>query len=558
MKKAFSLFLALIFIIFALAACTEDDTDDHTHAYGEWLTVKEASCSQVGERERECACGEKEIQEIEMPAHNFADATCLKPKTCKDCGVTEGEPAAHIGNDAKCENIVCTVCKKVLKEQTHDFSPITEDTPNLISGATIYEKCSKCSEIKITEAKPIGPQELDMPVIYITDIDKNAIPLFNLTKPDGEIKVKYEYVSNSEDIESFECFCEIKVQGASSQYYPKKNFTVKFFEDEALSSKLKVDLGWGKQTKYCMKANYVDSSHARNIVAATLFTEVVQSRDNINSGLTEKAPNYGVIDGYPVLVYLNGEFHGLYTMNIPKDKWTFGMKGGEESREALLMADHWSNSVNLKEEIGVPYEDYEWEVEHCSTADDSWIRESFNELIRLLNCGDNEKIKQELPAHLDIEAAIDNMLFTFAIGAGDNVSKNILWATYDGEVWIPSMYDMDGTFGIAWDGRTIESAENFLFPKLTGNKNQLHDILILCYADEVEARWNELRGSVLTYSNVSEKFDAFFAKIPDIVYTSEHEKWKEIPNAKANLTNMYSATEQHLTRLDTFFGNLSN
>ena len=45
------------------------------------------------------------------------------------------------------------------------------------------------------------------------------------------------------------------------------------------------------------------------------------------------------IDGYPVEIYINGEFLGLYTWNIPKDKWTFNMTGDENTREALLMAD---------------------------------------------------------------------------------------------------------------------------------------------------------------------------------------------------------------------------
>ena len=536
MKKILSLFLVLTFITMSLSSCL---LKNHTHEYGEWVTLTEASCTSVGKQERACSCGEKETQDIPKFDHSFSSATCLAAKKCTVCSTVEGDPLGH------------------------DFSPITDDVPTLISGATVYEKCSRCSEMKVTDEDPIGPQELDMPVIYITDIDASAIPLYDLEKSDGEIAVKYEYVSNSSDIQSFTSFCSIKVQGASSQYYPKKNFTVKFYEDEALSSKLKVDLGWGNQNKYCMKANYIDSSHARNIVSARLFSEVIQSRTSIEPGLIDQAPNYGVIDGYPVLVYLNGEFHGLYTMNIPKDKWTFGMSSDESKHEALLMADHWSDSVALKEEIGYPYEDYEWELEHCSTADDSWVRDSFNELIRLLNCGDNEKIKQELPQHLDIEAAIDNMLFTFAISAADNVSKNVLWATYDGKVWIPSMYDMDGTFGIIWNGQPWGSTEpyeaDYVAPEITEDGeldipgSKLYEILITCYADEVEARWDELRKDVLSIENISEKFDEFFAEIPDVVYVSEQQKWEEIPFAKNNLSNMYAAAEQQLARLDEFF-----
>jgi len=546
----------LIAVIFTLSACSKENKN-HVHKYGKWTTVKAATCTTKGTQEQACSCGDKKTKDIELISHDFSDATCTAPKTCRMCGVTEGQALGHTYNpSSNCEDVICSICNEMVK--SHEFEVISAGTPSLISSSEQIEQCVNCGEKKTSTLAPVEPQTLGMPIIYIEDIDATSIPLYDLEKPDGEITVKYKYVSNSSDIESFECFCEIKVQGASSQYYPKKNFTVKFFEDENLSDKLKVDLGWGKQTKYCMKANYIDSSHARNIVAANLFAEVIQTRKNINPGLTN-APNYGVVDGYPVAVYLNGEFHGLYTMNIPKDDWTFNMKGGEDTREALFMADHWSESVRLREEIGEPYSDYEWEVEHCSTLDDSWIRESFNKLIRLLNCGDNEKIKQELPNHLDIEAAIDNMLFTYAISAGDNIAKNVLWATFDGEVWIPSMYDMDGTFGIIWDGQPWGGDVNPLYPKITEGGEikvanaRLYEVLISCYADEVEARWKELRASVLTVENISKKFDEFFEKIPDVVYSSELEKWTEIPYATTNYTNMYKAVEMQFIRLDDFF-----
>ncbi len=43
--------------------------------------------------------------EGEANGHDFADATCTAPKTCKVCGATEGEAAAHDFKDGK-----CTVC----------------------------------------------------------------------------------------------------------------------------------------------------------------------------------------------------------------------------------------------------------------------------------------------------------------------------------------------------------------------------------------------------------------------------------------------------------------
>jgi hypothetical protein len=51
--------------------------------------------------------------------------------------------------------------------------------------------------------------------------------------------------------------------------YPKKNFTIKLFEDANRTVKQKIAFkNWGKQNKFCLKANWIDISHLRNIVSA--------------------------------------------------------------------------------------------------------------------------------------------------------------------------------------------------------------------------------------------------------------------------------------------------
>ena len=49
----------------------------HVHAFGAWQVTKEATCSEMGEEMRVCACGEKEIQLIAMQEH-FAGAWVIE------------------------------------------------------------------------------------------------------------------------------------------------------------------------------------------------------------------------------------------------------------------------------------------------------------------------------------------------------------------------------------------------------------------------------------------------------------------------------------------------
>lgn len=488
---------------------------------------------------------------------------------CNKCGEDIPSQGDHSFSDIDaCEDQFCTYCGDVL-DLDHEWVIISPDSATFSHGGEYIEQCKKCSETVTHPTDAVDPTSLGMPIVYIEDLDGAAIPLTELEKADGEITVKYSYVGPDASSPIFDCFCAIKVQGATSSAYPKKNYNIKLFEDEGLLTKFKVNFGWGKENKYTMKANYIDASQARNIVAAKLFAQVVATRDNIAEGL-RGAPNYGVIDGYPILIFINGEFHGLYTMNIPKDNWAFGMSSSSTEKQALLMADSWTNSVNLRETIGDgAFADYGWEVEHSSTTDETWIKDSFNELINLLNCGDNAKIKAELSDHLDIEAAIDNMIFTYYINAADNVAKNILWATYDGKVWIPSMYDMDGTFGIYWDGQAVppnadgSGSPKNTYPSINSNGSlkipgsKLYSILIKCFPDEVEARYRDLRKTVLNIKNTRVVFGEFFALAPLAAYNSDYEKWESLPGTDTNKDNMYDATISQIQRLDDFFLNFN-
>lgn len=98
--------------------------------------------------------------------------------------------------------------------------------------------------------------------------------------------------------------------------------------DDALEEKLKVDFkGWGKQRKHVYKANWIDLSHARNVVSARLWADVVKSRADYEllPELLRTSPNQGAVDGFPVKVYSQGIYQGRYTLNIPKDAWMANM-----------------------------------------------------------------------------------------------------------------------------------------------------------------------------------------------------------------------------------------
>lgn len=62
------------------------------HTYGEWTTVKEATCTTAGQKQHTCAeCGHVETKEIPATGHHWKD-NGDGTHTCPDCGATEGQP----------------------------------------------------------------------------------------------------------------------------------------------------------------------------------------------------------------------------------------------------------------------------------------------------------------------------------------------------------------------------------------------------------------------------------------------------------------------------------
>ena len=392
----------------------------------------------------------------------------------------------------------------------------------LIFGAIYFlvDRNNKRKEIP-TLAEAI--EKYDLPILEING-DMNGISKENKV----DVKVKY----HSDEL-NFDSNATLKWQGASSLAYEKKNYTITFVDELGEKNKIKVKDEWGEQSKYCLKANYIDYSSARNVVSAKIYGDVVHSRakdDKLNDLV-----NGGAIDGFPVLIYTNNSYHGLYTFNIPKDKWLFNMKS--KDYKAILMADQWSESTRLNDYISEDFLSSGWEVEYSSTEDgegNAWVNKSFNNLIKFVKENDGDNFKANISNYVDVDRTIDTMLYTLAINANDNLSKNILWVTYDGTTWVPSAYDLDGTWGIDSSGNLMNQADWLTLEKFASstNTNLLWKKILTNYKQEVKVRYQELRQSVLSFENINQKFSNFVSQIPTEIYNFDAVLYSRIPSQK--------------------------
>jgi len=157
-RKLVSAALALG-MVFTLTSCF------HSHTWEEATCTTPKTCSECGETEGEAL------------GHTWVEASCTDPKTCSVCGETEGEALGHtVENwetvkEASCtekgeKSGVCTTCGATVQEKI----PKVEHTLGewvVVKNPTSAEKgersqsCTMCGEVINTEEFTLPPEEME-------------------------------------------------------------------------------------------------------------------------------------------------------------------------------------------------------------------------------------------------------------------------------------------------------------------------------------------------------------------------------------------------------------
>lgn len=367
--------------------------------------------------------------------------------------------------------------------------------------------------ISLIPNKEIKEKEKDNPINIDTSIPRIYIEgdALEIKEKDDIKNITLKYVS--EELE-FESYATIKWQGNSSLRFKKKNYNIKLYSDENREEKYKVDTGWGNEYKYCLKANFIDQTHARNIVTASLSADI-QKKYN----LFENTPNYGVIDGFPVEVYNNNEFLGLYTWNIPKDEWLLGLDKNNTNHIAIMPKEPDGENYSAYDSYDVNT-DWEFEAGYEQSIN------KFNRVLKFIIDSNNEEFKTNFEKYFNLDATLNYYVLLEMAMLIDNVDRNIIMVTYDGNIWYPTHYDLDISWGTNWTGlRThryttdIETyfEGNLFFIKFRDN-----------FKEEIANRYFELRKDIFTKDYILNKFEDFSKLIPETSIQKEKERWYEL------------------------------
>lgn len=390
---------------------------------------------------------------------------------------------------------------------------VIEDALQLIQGISLKE-----------------PRDNDIPKVFING---------NIPTTKDNVLATLSYISKTL---SFDCYIKIKCQGTSSMKYPKKNFTISLFEDEARTIKLKKNfLDWGKQNKFCLKANWIDLSHARNVVSARLWGDIVKSREDYNElpELLRTSPNQGAIDGFPIKVYANGVYQGRYTWNIPKDKWMTNMDDSLDNH-CILCGENYDGGCFRSMPL---IDESDWSDEIHDICPEN-IKVRWSEVVDFVMTSSDEEFKSNIGNYFDLQSLLYYHIFGMAMCGLDSYGKNQIYMTYDGNKWIASMYDLDSTWGLYWNGETLVAADyarEKFEDRVNGRQgNLLYERLEHNFYEELQNRWMELKQSALSLTNIINRFERFTDAVPqelikeDYASTTANGGYTGIPSVSRN------------------------
>lgn len=426
---------------------------------------------------------------------------------------------------------------------------LNSDVPSIEGLASIEYVDNAISDIAdmLGTSSPIGliePRDNDVPKIYITGI---------LPENKEEVSAEMLYISKTE---TFHAYIMIKCQGTSSLSYSKKNFTIKMYEDKECTVKMyKAMKGWKENYKFVLKANWIDYSHARNIVSARLWSQIVESRSDYDTLPEElkNSPNNGAVDGFPIIVYCNGLYWGRYTWNIGKDGYLTNMDDSLDTHCLLCSENYYSGCFRATAVI----DETDWTDELHKIAPENIVT-SLNRAINFVMDSTDENFVANIENYFNLPSLIDYYIFCYAICHLDGLGKNQLLLTYDGVHWIASAYDMDSTFGLYWDGRSFVSHKYKMQEEyetgVNNTTNLLYERLGLLFSEQIKERYAELRKTVLNEINMIREFEKFTDLIPpyicaeDYASTTANGKFTGIPSTSSN--NIGQIRQYIVNRLD--------
>lgn len=407
----------------------------------------------------------------------------------------------------------------------------------------------------------------------------------------------------------------LNAQGSSSMLYVKKNVAIDFCDDEWIGDDTpKIRFGdWVPQDSFHMKAYYTDFFRGVGAVSYKLYDQIVRTRGNMYdrpwkkalldmSKIGETTKSFGnsyvgkydlltdtgarcFPDGFPVAVYLNNKFYGIFSFQLKKHRDNYHLdKATSEhvhidgvlnkntlfgGRDNIDWAQFEIRNPKSLYAIGGNKYDADIKQEELAGTEEveRWIAagklpngtsisakikkdlqvtakvkeyiQNFSDAIPTIGTAmttyeSSSKTEEDLltfkkvyEKYFDKENMIDYMILSDLVKNADGFSKNWQWFTYDGKKWWVGLYDCDMSFGGDWEGYRITDV---LTEHLNSSTSLPNGFVVKYYSDELTKRYKYLADlGVASSRNIFSLLNEWCMRIGTNFFKEEYKKWADSP-----------------------------
>ena len=363
----------------------------------------------------------------------------------------------------------------------------------------------------------------------------------NMT-PYQTVPMAIEYVSPNEEKygASFNTGIQnnpVKIQGTSSLQYVRKNYTI-YLKDEYGADMYYNPYGDVSvpENVFCLKCDYIESSHANNTGMAKLINDCVY--DTKTPMQLDNPSCRTAICGFPIEVYMNGEYLGIYNFN--HDRYSTQSFGYDYRRYPnLLVYEINSNSNtsagafyrygdNPESSAGVTELNYykrDFNLIYGNRTSDSDTYSEVKALVEWVSVAEQDLFRETISEHFNTEYLFRYFLTVLVIGAVDSLGKNMKIMTVDGKIWYPTFYDIDTCLGLDNSGYlTIEPDVEIESGSYNTSNSNLWTKVWNFFRQELKAEWSAMRQGRFTLDNLMEYiYNQQIAVIPTRYYNMDAE-----------------------------------
>lgn len=388
-------------------------------------------------------------------------------------------------------------------------------------------------------------------LIPIMILEGNPLPETKMDEKPG-INVYFNHPFDPDkNFERIGMASDINVQGTSSLQYPIKNFKIRL--DKKLNKEQRkpyaMENGMIPETIFCLKADYMESSHSHNTGLAKLFDTMY------NGKIPPKEFDDRVrttVYGYPIALFhrLNPSdmpiYKGIYNFNLDKDAETsLGLdneREWEEGNPASVFPNTQSFEISFNQDSGAgafqdntlqnvvasfearyPEIDLEYVNNELVITDEITAHyANLRTLIQwVMDNNDLESFKTGFADKFDMEYTLKYLLAVEIFGLVDNLGKNLMLNTWDGVKWYPNFYDIDTALGLENQGKNIHNYDVEIGDEgaFATTDSWLWKNIAKYFKAELKNYYSALRQGVFSYDNIMNfLYDEQISKISESQY----------------------------------------